>query len=65
MPAAVLLTMLSPFGPPPPKQAVAQKPPVLKPADPFDDINMVKKNPKVRIDTIGSMPVILGIAEHK
>lgn len=65
VPVAVLIMLFSPFGPPPPKRAEAtQKPPVLKPADPFDDINIIdpkKLRKGQKIDTIGSMPAVVGI----
>jgi hypothetical protein len=38
----LIILMLMPWSPPPMKRADAeQKPPVLKPADPFDNINLM------------------------
>jgi hypothetical protein len=64
---ALLILIWLPFTPPPSKHAQAQQPPVIKPADPFDDINLIdpKRNPRVKYKTVGGMPVLLGVADLK
>jgi hypothetical protein len=60
VPVLVIITMLLPTTPPS-KPAQAQKPPVIKPANPFDDINLIdpRRVPKVKPLTVGSMPILL------
>jgi len=58
--------MWMPVTPPPAKQAHAEAP-VIKPMTVFDDAIIIdpKKLKRPKVQTIGSMPVVLGIAELK
>lgn len=57
----MLLLMFIPWTPPPLKNVMAQKAPIITPADPFDNINLLdpRRMPKQKIRTIGGIPVNL------
>lgn len=68
MPLLILLMWL-PFTPPPTKNVMAwktqvfvtgQKPPVIKPADPFDDINVMTPQ-RMRMEAEHAIPKLISV----
>ncbi len=64
---ALLVMMLCPWSPPPAKHAHAQLPPIIKPADPFDNIVITdpRRIPRVKPRTVAGIPLVLGIGDLK